>query len=598
MYQVDNAAEALKICAKNKSPSYKRLETYQSWVDCTQYDGRPSWWSDRVPQWERRPCIVYPTVRKAIESNVDLMLGERPFPEFSLPAEKGKRRSPLDEPLKDLVKFSRFKTLSREAFGTAQGVGTSCAVFGVRNGRVFGELIPAKWCEPEFTLSGEFEVKKLVIQYPYIDEEKQTDGTWRAVCKMYRREITDTRDIVFKPHKLTDDTVKINWVEDPARTVDHGLGFCPVVWYPFMKGCQAVNVIHGNPIQKGITDEIQGHDISRSQWHKVALYSEPQVVEIGVSPEHNPTGTGRIADVPATEMGGAINPGGNPQRGAYTPGGYASPGGGARKKGMGVVWRYTDPTSKVEYLTVPESAIKALEGNTLELRMQIQDSLGVVFLDQNNIKFASVTSGKALQAIKQKQLDRIDQYRPDFRDGFIIPALAMMLRIAQKATGDIKVPGFERLRSINVDSLEYDLEVRWGDYQDPEPEEQQQIVDLAIKAREGGLIDNRTAIKKIQDSDVFEIESVEDTANAAGADAKSLLEGIEVLSDINVASETMKVEALMRYASAIFPDDEAKMSKMRSELESSEVTCGAEHATVDDVDREDEGDDGTDSERG
>ncbi len=173
--------------------------------------------------------------------------------------------------------------------------------------------------------------------------------------------------------------------------------------------------------------------------------SEPQPVEIGVDPDHNPTELGRPAAVAATELGGRITAT-NPQRGTYdTGGGGAGP---VRKKGPGYVWRYPNPETKVEYLAIPPDALKAIDDNARDLRIKLQEGLGVVFLDPENIKFAATTSGKALEAIKQKQIDRCDQYRDDLRDNFLLPSVDMQLRIAHKLGAGLKVPGVVEVQKL------------------------------------------------------------------------------------------------------------------------------------------------------
>lgn len=526
---------ATKLVDANKSPRYRRLEALESWFDCEQYRGRVNWWNDSVPQWEREPCIVYPVVRMAASSNVDLMLGERAFPRFVFESDKkadddSENQTSIEAALADFHRAGRFKTTCREAFFSAQSMGSVCAVYGVRDGRPFGDLVPAKWCEPEF-----FEgtrVKRLVIQYPYLDEFQKPDGSWEVRAMVYRRVIDGERDIAYKPAEAPESNAKIKWSEDKERTVAHNFGFCPVVWYPFMRGCAAVNVIDGKAIHDGLTDEIQAHDIARSQWHTTALYSSPQPYEVGVSADHNPTGeTGHTAVVPATEHGGESHPDGNRVHASYVTGPGRKP---ARKKGMGYVWRFPDPETKVGYLQTSSDAVKAQSDNVANLRQLLQEALSVVFIDPDNIKFAATTSGKALEAIKQKQIDRVDQYREDFRDGFLIPSLEMQLRIAQKAK--VRIPSASVLKRADPDMVEFDLTVQWGSYSAPDFGEQKQIIELVQLALGGSngrpVIDLRTAVQKLQNSDLFEIESTDKLVEILQAkdeeDASSERELIEI----------------------------------------------------------------------
>lgn len=494
--------EALKALNAHRSPTYKRLDELQRWVDGTQYRGRPSFWDsgdDSPPLWEREPCIVYPLVRMAIESNEDLMLGEGAFPTAKFGEDDAANKF-----LEDLAKASRLSTAAREAYGAGQGQSTAVSVLGLRGGRPVIDSIPAKWCKPTFVRSGEFEVSKLEIQYPYLDEVEEGDQI-RVVCKLYRRVIDAEKDTVYKPAIVQVDTKDVKWVVDMESSSAHGLGFCPVIWYPFMRGCQAVNKIHGKAIHDGETDEIFSHDMSRSQWHRVAIYSEPQPFEIGVEPGFNPTGdTGRTAVVPATEFGGDIHPTMNPLRGGYGMRATQN----ARKSGPGYINQYPNPDTKVGYLTMPGDAPKTLEENTLDLRMRVQEALGVVFLDPNNIKFAAVTSGKALATLLKRQLNRIAKHREDFAEGWLVPVLSMLARIVSTKPEDVRVPALAG-KTIDYDALRYGMDIVWGSSEDDDYEAQTQVVRLVVEAFADGTIDLSTAIEKYKSAGVFAIEDVE-----------------------------------------------------------------------------------------
>lgn len=455
----EGAEEAQKAIEANTSPRYKRLEGYERWVNGRQYDGMCSWWDDDVPLWDRAPCIVYPIVQIAIQSNTDLVLGEGRFPSFSAKPDEDEEdetsgtdeesAEDIDRYLCEYHRLSRFRAHCRDAFSAAQGCGTAVAIHGARNGKPFANLIPAKWANPlipgtdgkDITgLDPEGRVLKVEIRYPYLDEYKKPDGRWAVRAMLYRRVIDQMRDCTYLPAEAKRNGVEPDWKEDPALTTEHGFGFCPVIWYPFMRGCAPVNVIDGRPIHCDITDEIRQHDVALSQRHRGALLSEPQPVEIGVEPGHNPTEMGRSAAVYSTEKGGAVSPS-NPVTGSY--------GGGsgkvARKKGPGYVWRYPDPGTKVEYLVYPADALKAQDDNARDLRVKLMHSLGVVILDHEAVQGIRQISGKALEAVKQMQLDRCDQFRDDIRDGFLLPSIDMQLRISQKLGASLRVSGIEKM---------------------------------------------------------------------------------------------------------------------------------------------------------
>jgi len=115
--------------------------------------------------------------------------------------------------------------------------------------------------------------------------------------------------------------------------------------------------------------------------------------------------------VPSTLEGGIVDDS-NPRNGGYRTGDAGSP---ARKKGPGYVWTYPNNDTKVGAIFYPGDTLKAQEENAKDLRIKLQELLAVVLLDPEHLKVANELSGKALQALKQKQIDRCDQFRDDLR---------------------------------------------------------------------------------------------------------------------------------------------------------------------------------------
>lgn len=529
----ENQKQADDAFRANCSPRYGRLESLEKWAEGRQYDTRQGWFDDSgdVPLWERAPAIVYPVVDIAASSFVDLLLGEGRYPEFTTkPSEnEGDEDNGLnpedsaivDRFIRETHRLARFSAYSRDALYTAMVCGSHAAIHGVRSGKPFVDLVPAKWCEPELGTEGE--VLRLEVRYPYQEQFKNSSGKWEVRTKLYRRVIDDKRDVEYLPADANANGIEPQWVENKARSVNHSLGFCPVVWYPFMRGCVPVNEVDGKPIHRNITDEIHQHDIARSQWHRGALMSEPQVIEVGVEPGYSPTSIGRKPEVYTSVDGSAkFN---SPEelarlkaRGVIN-GGY----GGdsprqARKKGPGFPWQYPSPDTKVQVLTYPGEALKAQEDNCRDLRLKLQESMAVIFLDPESIKFAATTSGKALQAIKQKQIDRCGQYRDDIEQRLFEPSVSMQLRIAQRvmAAGQkLKTPGATKVKPI-LDTMIQGGEwqpptvyTRWGDYYAPDPAEQQTIVNMVIAALEAKVpvLTVRAAVQKL--APIYGIENVE-----------------------------------------------------------------------------------------
>lgn len=471
--------QALIAARANMPPRFIRLQELESWAKGEQYNGLADWWTGEPgnkPLWERRPCCIYPAIEIAITSNSDLVLGEGRFPTATTKPGEDEGDADDDSPdaassstptadnglseddsdvvdrfLREYHKISRFKAHCREAFEAAQGASTAVVVHGHRNGTPFQDLIPAKWCTPAFDIDRN--VTLLDIRYPFLEEYQQADGKWAVRCKLYRRVIDQQSDTTYLPADANENGIEPSWQADPKLTVSHGLGFCPVVWYPFMKGSGPVNAIDGKAVHQGYEGLVQAHDIALSQKHRCALYSEPQPVEIGVTPGYNPTAElGRVAMVPSTQFGGTQPgsegyDGGNPgaKTGNYVMG---SPGHAARKKGPGNMWSYVDPQTKVEYLAFPDSVLPNMAEHCVDLLEKIEEALAVVFPKPGQFKGTGVVSGRAIEQAKQRQYDRCDKYRDDLADNFITPSINMQLRVAVKAREQLRVPGIAQALPI------------------------------------------------------------------------------------------------------------------------------------------------------
>lgn len=447
--QVANLAEAAKTVEWNMSPRARCMANLERFVDGTAYDGMPDFWAadSKVPLVDRKPCIVYPIVRTAIDSNVDLLLGDGRFPvltsrpdeddDFEDSGELDEEQScTLDAFIKKVHQQTRFRPVCREVFAAAQGCGSACALLGVRAGKLFVESVKARWCEPEFDLEGN--VVRLVIQYPYIDQVKE-NNQWVAKPKLYRRVIDDANDTTFLPADARMDSTEIEWKVDASKTVRHSLGFCPVVWYAHMRGCAAVGDFDGKAIHAHLLDEIKAHDTTLSQRQRAGYYAgDPQWTEVGVDSGYNPSSDGvRGGGISSTVTGGPPSKD-NPITGQYRAQAQSRK---VRKKSPGDVWQYDSKDVKVTLHTLPADALKALDEIAHDLRQKIAESLCVVFMDPENVKFAATVSGKALETLRQRQLDRCDQFRSDFGDGFILPATSMLLRIVSKLGEAVRVPG-------------------------------------------------------------------------------------------------------------------------------------------------------------
>lgn len=526
-------ADAVKVFEANVSPRYRALTNLDDWANGRQYEGLPGWFTTERPLWERAPCIVYLLTKESIESKVDLVLGEGRFPEITTSpgegdplsdAEAGAAQDQAGISKEDSQKLdafigraltqARYYAASRECLHHAQEVSSSVLIFGVRKKKLFCDTTKAQWCEPTLDVDGT--VLRLEIKYPYLDAYKDDFGKWKVRVKYFRRVIDDKTDTTFKPGEANSQGKEPDWEADPEQVFQHGFGFCPVIWYPFMRGCSTANQIDGNAPHELLLDEIRALDFSLSQRHRAALTAgDPQWTECGVQPGYNPTQPGRTTVVPMTERGGAISPSNPEMRGmGWQDGGPTQP---ARMKSPGVVWQYPDKDTKVELHSLPAEALKAIADHAGDLRMKVCEMLAHVPLDPDAITHIRQLSAKALESLRKRELNRCDRIRDDFGDACLIPSVQMLLRICSmyaSRPSELNLAGLRKVASILKRYVANDVTLRlvWGDYDDPDPQEEQLIVTTTATAKKEGLITDRMAMAKIQD--IYAIENVDEAVKA------------------------------------------------------------------------------------
>lgn len=456
--RIINLEAAQKAVRAHDTPRMVRLDELERYVEGTQYQGRPDFWAavDK-PLMERAPAIVDPVADDAIQSFVDLLIGEHRFPDFEV---KGIDADALGK----IFTRSRFRTVAKQVLTAGLKCGTACTVFGIRAGKPFIDGIPAKWATPTFDpKTGQ--VAKLEIRYAYVEEYKEA-GQWYARALLYRRVIDGERDVTYLPlpAQMTGD-VESQWVEDPQAVYPHNQPRCPVVWWPTMVDHSIVGRVDGHAIHEGVLDEIFAHDIALSQLVRATYFAgDPQIYETGVSPGYNPSPGGRAISTPASPEGG------RPVAGQSAPARYIERPGSVRKKGPGTVWQYENPETTVDMLQLREGALKAIETTCDKLRTMLCDAMAYVPLDPDKLP-KGIISGKALEALRIRQLGRCDTLRDDFADGWLIPAIVMLAMV----TG------------TNANLSDEDVEREWPPYYLPTDEERATLIKQEVDATQAAM---------------------------------------------------------------------------------------------------------------
>lgn len=563
----EDAQRALVANTDDRMRWIDRLERY---VKGTQYEGMPGWYTDEKPLLERAPCIVYPSARNANASTASMLLGEGRFPRIEVPreskdADSGEKpaESTSDQLIKnlnawingELATHARLRANARRLFRRAIDTCTGVAIICAKGGRLSVDSVGSKVCTPEFVEGGrQFEVSSLDIRYPYIERYySEAMRAWAVRALIFRRRIDAVSDVTFKPVDAPPDGAPIKdgeWVRDDAKSVDHKLGFCPVIWYPHDHSGDISDGPDGNASHAHLLDEIDAHNISLSQRQRASVYcGDPQIVETGVTDEDVVLDGATpviLVDQAASESG---QPSVYIQRKAH--GGAQT----ARRKGPGTTWRYASKDSKADILVLPGDALTAISENAKDIKAKLDESLCVVFIDPQGtgVRLGDL-SGNAIRQLYVRQTSHCDEEREDFGDHGLLPLVDMILRFIATVVGrgdELKIRGFEKVAPALASFMTSDggkigwnspgLTLAWGEYFADNALDELNRVRVAAEASVAKLVRKRDAVAKI--APVFGIkdvdEAVEELENEA--DEHGSLEA--AMKAMNVASAVPAIGA-------------------------------------------------------
>jgi hypothetical protein len=522
MAEVKGAAQAHALAASLYTPRTVRLETFEHYTKGTQYEGREDFLSPSrdVPLLERAPTIVYPVVESAIRQHVDMALGEGRFPKLTTGIGEDEEddlfglseddSETLDTFIANLSEHARFVDVCQDALEAAEGIGSACVVYSFDGcGYLKAEHVETCHAEPTFDTSGA--LVRLEIKYPFVELYAAEEGKVRARCMFYRRVIDAVSDTVYKPAEVQHKGIEPSGTVDKDRTVEHGLGFVPCVWYAYKRKWARAGECDGRPIHAALLDEIDALNFGLSQRHRASLYSgDPQMVETGVGEGEQVAPSGSQPRASLKELRNAD--------GSVIYGfGYSERPRSARRKGAGTVWRYENPDAKVEMLTLPGDALTAISEHCEDLLDKIEGVLGYTGTSPEQVKGA--LSGKALGFLFARTTSFVDRVRQDFWHGFMVPSLSLMMRMAFVAhtasPGSVYISGIKKaapimtrfMREVDGAGLRWfspRIKPVWGAYFEQSAEDEAAVVNTAAMAFEKGLMTRTLAIEKLRGVFVFQ----------------------------------------------------------------------------------------------
>lgn len=549
------------------------LDAYERLYKGLAYDGRPSFWDASVPLQERAPCVHSGVPEAAGRRLSALVFGARQYPRVTAP--KGARGSvEIDNAIKEITKRAALPLVLRKALIQGIMCGTWCLVLGLVEGVPSATIIPAKHATPRLGPNGR--VLSLDVRYRYQDGER---------VMWYRRSLDATTDTVYLPVEAHKDGHEPTWIEDPSRSVSHGLGFCPVIWHRHDADPSDTDDIDGTPLFAGMEDELEALDFAMSQRHRNGRYNgEPQVVVTGASADGMSAAGGRTARVPAPTKG----PGDAAFSWFNSMFGAKRGGDSATQKAPGKVWFFEQGAS-AQMLESSGAGARVLTEDAEGIRRAILEARAIVIASPEQV--GANASAALMETLHAPMIDHADTLRTEY-EPCVVEVVTMLLRICRAAGTGVRMPSVVAALPFLAEIPE--LTLAWGRYFEPTLGDISQAFGAASVATGGAqLLTPKTALKWL--ANVASIDDIEAEASAVEDDretdaavlaslpvdgavpvdgaavADTALNGAQVSSLVeilaSVASGALPLDTSKALILAAFPSfDEARVERMLAPL--------------------------------
>ena len=438
-------------------PRTRDMLVMRAALDGTLYDGmgyefheEKSGAGEYIPIRQRKPSVRYDLCRVVVEDSVSLLFSEGHFPTVQC-ADKAARAK-----LGDLVRECRLDDVMIDA-AIKGSVGSVVVHLRILNKRAFFDVMTTEYLTPSWQPDAPDALASVAERYKVNGRTLRASGYTVADDDMnawfwFARTWDAEAETWFMPVPVSDkeSVAKV----DKTRTVQHALGFVPMVWIKNLPG---------------------GNDIDGACTFRAAL---PNAIEIdyqlsqagrGLKYSSDPT---LLIKDPAAPDDEIIRGGGNAI--------IVSEKGDAKMLEIGG----TASAAVVEYVrTLRELALEAIHGNR-------------TMAD----KLSAATSGRAMELMNQGLIWLADRLRAAYGEHGLLPLLRMVVKASEKFALSVNGDGAARLSDGGG------LSLKWPRWYQPTAEDRQSDASTLAALRGAGLMSRQTAIGALADD--YDIEDV------------------------------------------------------------------------------------------
>jgi hypothetical protein len=454
------------------APRTRMLDILRRVLDGTFYDVIPYQFheergagGDYIPLRSRRPSVRYALCRVVVEDSVSLLFSEGHFPTIDC-ADADTRAV-----LADIVRDARLNQVMTDA-AIRGSVGSVALLLRVLRGRIFVSVQDTTYLTPTWsadepdTLASVTERYKVagqvLVAAGYDDLADPTGDFW------FTRTWDSVSENWFVPSPVGD---PVSSVIDDLRSVQHNLGFVPLVWVRNLPGLSSTGSSDDGACTFRAAIETQIEiDYQLSQAGRGLKYSSDPTL---------------LIKEPASTDSQIIKGAGNAL--------VVNENGDAKLLEIGG----TASAAVIEYVrTLREFALESVHGNRA-----------------NADRLSAAQSGRALELLNQGLIWLADNLRISYGEGALLQLARMILRAAQRYP--LTVMG-QPTPTLDPAAR---LSLKWPRWYAPTADDRQKDALTLSTLAAAGQISRETAVKSI--ADTYDIADVADELARIASDEKS-----------------------------------------------------------------------------
>ena len=426
-----------------------RLQALQRVLNGTLYDELPHAFHEEkngseeyVPLRERRPSVRSNLCRTVVDDSVSLLFSEGHFPTVELKTDEQKAA------IAKLIKEIKLNEIMIDA-ATRGSVGSVAIPFRVLSNRVFLDVMSTEFLTPKWNPEAPDTLLSVTEKYKttgraLADLEYKIHPDDMKAPFWFQRMWDEKAESWYIPWKVTneDQTPKL----DTKNTVNHNLGFVPMVWVKNLPGGDTVDGLPTFP-NEAIETQIE-IDYQLSQAGRGLKYtSDPTLL---------------IKEPASGEQGATVKGAANAIK--------VSADGDAKLLEI----NGTGAAAVLDYVKhLREIALEVMHGNQTSPE-----------------KMTSVQSGRAMEIAQQALVNLADRLRINYGEGALHEIICMIAKASQSFTLVFK--DGEKVGKIDPKG---GISLRWPDWFEPTLQDMMSRATTLTTLCDKGLLSRETAIK-------------------------------------------------------------------------------------------------------